>query len=229
MRIFGILLAGGTGSRMNLDKPKQFLAFRNKTIMEYTIEKFVKCSSIDEIVLVMNSEYIGEAKGIIERNNYGKIIDIIPGGNTRQESTYNALKFIEDRKVDIVVIHDSVRPFVTNLIIENAIVAAIEYDGSDVCVKTTDTIVCEKDGFILQIPDRNILYNGQTPQTFKYNVIKSSHERALQEKFIETTDDVKIALRYGYKIKIVEGSYSNIKLTTQEDIEILKRLFEIEY
>jgi len=229
MRIFGILLAGGTGSRMNLDKPKQFLAFRNKTIMEYTIEKFVKCSSIDEIVLVMNSEYIGEAKGIIERNNYGKIIDIIPGGNTRQESTYNALKFIEDRKVDIVVIHDAVRPFVTNLIIENAIVAAIEYDGSDVCVKTTDTIVCEKDGFILQIPDRNILYNGQTPQTFKYNVIKSSHERALQEKFIETTDDVKIALRYGYKIKIVEGSYSNIKLTTQEDIEILKRLFEIEY
>ncbi|MDP4143935.1 MAG: 2-C-methyl-D-erythritol 4-phosphate cytidylyltransferase [Bacillota bacterium] len=225
MRIYAILLAGGSGSRMNMDKPKQFLKFEDKTIMEHTVEKFVKSQIIDEIVIVMNKQYIDESKAIIDKRCYDKRISIIEGGSSRQESTFNALEYLKDKNPEIVVIHDIVRPFITDAIIRESVEEARIYGAVDVCVKTTDTIVQSSNGFIDTIPKREFLYNGQTPQVFKYEIIKKAHDVAVSEKFTDTTDDVKLVLRINEKVKIVEGSYDNVKLTTQSDIELFKKLF----
>ncbi|WP_264847947.1 2-C-methyl-D-erythritol 4-phosphate cytidylyltransferase [Clostridium omnivorum] len=225
MKTYAVLLAGGSGLRMNIDLPKQFMTFNNKTIMEYTVDKFNKCSMIDEIVIVMNKQYISKAQEILNKVKFNKNVVVIEGGSSRQESTYMALKHLSNKNADIVVIHDVVRPFITEDIIKKSILEAADYGAVDVCVKATDTIVKEKDGFIDFIPRREELYNGQTPQVFKYSIIKKAHEAAINDNFTDTTDDVKLVLRIGQKVKIVEGSYDNIKLTTQSDIELFKKLF----
>jgi 2-C-methyl-D-erythritol 4-phosphate cytidylyltransferase len=222
--IYAVLLAGGSGQRMQMDKPKQFMEFDGKSIMEYTIEKFDTCEMIDEIVAVMNENYIDEAKNIIRNKCFNKNIHIISGGSTRQASSYEAIKFLKDKNAEIVVFHDMVRPFINHDIIEKSIEETKEHGAVDVCVKTTDTIIKNKDGFVDSIPDRSELYNGQTPQVFKYDIITKAHETALEEGFTNTTDDVKLVLRIGNKVKIVEGSYENIKLTTQSDIELFSKI-----
>jgi 2-C-methyl-D-erythritol 4-phosphate cytidylyltransferase len=223
-----IILAAGKGERiLGTTVPKQFIKLKNKPILAYTLEVFQQCNRINGIVLVVNSDKKDYCENeIIKRFSFSKVEKIVVGGKTRQESSYNGIKALKNEKADIVVIHDAARPFVTKEIIIECIEAAKDYGASDVCVNATDTIVKEKYGFIEEIPDRSSLWCGQTPQAFRYELILEAHEKARRKFSVKATDDASLVLKLGHKVKIVEGSYENIKITNPIDIKTAEKILE---
>jgi len=220
----GILLAGGIGKRLESSAPKQLMVFKSKTILEHTVTVFDKCDSIDKIILVVNEQIKEKAEEICNRLN--KSTDIILGGNTRQESSFAALDFLRKDNPKIVVIHDIVRPFITHDIIDETIKEAKIHGAVDVVVEAADTIVIAKDGFISEIPDRKFYYFGQTPQTFQYDLIYNAHKKANEDEYHNATDDAQLFLRLGHKVKIVNGTEINIKLTSKEQIPIFEAIIK---
>lgn len=223
-----IIVAAGKGERMNTEVKKQYIKLHNKPILAYTIEKFENNNEIDDIILVTGKNDIKYCKEeIVEKYKFNKVKKIIEGGNERQYSVFNGLKEIS-KNTDIVLIHDGVRPFVSNDDIYNIIYNAHKYDGCILGVKVKDTVkVCDENNFITNTPDRRFIYLAQTPQAFKYDLILKAYESLINSKCI-LTDDSMILEKIGYKIKIIEGSYTNIKITTPDDLyfgeAILKQL-----
>jgi len=220
-----IILGGGLGSRFGRNTPKQFIVINTRAILIETLEIFNTCSDIDKILIVMHEKYIQKTHKLISNFTLNKDFEIIIGGRTRQESSYKALSHINENPPSIVVIHDAVRPLVTRKIITDSIRAAEKYGAVDVVVKATDTIVYAKNGFIVNIPDRECYYYGQTPQSFKYDIIWKAHQLAKKDDFTNATDDAKLVLRLDKKVRIVQGNYSNIKLTNSQDFQFIKTLF----
>lgn len=226
---FAVILAGGNGIRMEgYPVPKQFINLGTRPIIIHTLEKFEYNINIDRILIVMNPDWVEYTTIILKNYNFNKIDTIIEGGKTRQQSSYNALKFYEKilKPNDIILLHDAVRPFVDSRIINDCIDCAKEYGAADTAVKTNDTIVSVDNGFISEMPDRKMLYNGQTPQAFKYSVIYQAHKIAVCDNFTNTTDDVRLVLRTGNKVKIVNGDYNNIKITTNSDLDFAKKMLD---
>lgn len=213
-----IIVAAGAGKRMNSSVAKQFIEINEKTILAYTIEKFENCSEIHEIIIVVNKDSVEFCRNnIVNKYNFEKVKHIVEGGKERQDSVYNGL-LKANKKTDIVLIHDGVRPFIESENIKEVIEQTKKYDCCVLGVKVKDTIkVCDENGFILQTPDRSFLWAAQTPQAFKYNLILEAYEKALS-KDCSATDDSVIAEMAGHKVKLVEGSYENIKITTKEDL-----------
>ena len=177
------------------------------------------------MIVVVPAAEIDRTERMLEIYRMRKPIEVIAGGSTRQESSFNALEHLRRRgKVDIVVIHDAVRPFVTTDLIERSVEAAETYGAADVAAKTVDTIVTVESDFVKEMPDRRNLYNGQTPQTFKFDIIYQAHKQAQKDNFIETTDDIRLVLRLGKKVKLVESTLENIKITNELDLEIARVL-----
>ena len=173
---FALILAAGTGSRMgNTDKPKQFLPIYGKPLMVHTIEAFEINDEVDAIVISTNEEYIDDVKVMCKQYDLGKVKAVVAGGSTRQISVYNGLKGVIEagaKDDDIVVIHDSARPLISQKIISENIKACKEFGAVDTVIKASDTIVhSEKGEKITDIPNRSELYQGQTPQTFKLGII----------------------------------------------------------
>lgn len=223
-----IIVAAGKGERMNTEVKKQYIKLHNKPILAYTIEKFENNNEIDDIILVTGKNDIKYCKEeIVEKYKFNKVKKIIEGGNERQYSVFNGLKEIS-KNTDIVLIHDGVRPFVSNDDIYNIIYNTHKYDGCILGVKVKDTVkVCDKNNFITDTPDRRFIYLAQTPQAFKYDLILKAYESLINSNCI-LTDDSMILEKIGYKIKIIEGNYTNIKITTPDDLyfgeAILKQL-----
>ena len=222
-----VIVAAGTGSRMNMGINKQFIKLEGKEIIYYTIEKFYKNENIDDIVVVVKEE---EAeffrKEILDKYNF-KNIKLAYGGKERQDSVYNGLKSL-DKNCNIVLIHDGARPFVSNKIIDKSIEEAKENKAIVVGVPVKDTIkVIDNDKNIVDTPNRNILWAVQTPQTFDYNLLIKSYEDAFKDGFYGT-DDAMLVERIGYKVKMVEGSYNNIKITTQEDLGLGSQILKVQ-
>ena len=214
-----VIVAAGTGSRMNMGINKQFIKLEGKEVIVYTIEKFYNNPNIDDIVVVVKeSESEFFKKEIIERYNF-KNIKIAYGGKERQDSVYNGLKLL-DKKCDVVLIHDGARPFVSNKTIDICIEEAKEHKAIVVGVPVKDTIkVIDDNNNIVDTPNRSILWAVQTPQTFDYNILLDAYEDAYKSGFYGT-DDAMLVERIGHKVKMVEGSYNNIKITTKEDLNI---------
>lgn len=218
-----IIVAGGVGNRMNSDIPKQFIEVMGKPIIAYTINSLSKCDEISEIIIVTLNDYLVFCKDIVDEFAFKKVSKIVCGGKTRQESVFNGLKEIDDN-VDIVVIHDGARPMIDPETVSECIANACEFGCAAVGVKTKDTLkVVSPDGFIESTADREKLWQVQTPQVFKKDIICSVHIEAAAN--INTaTDDCMLAENAGYKIKMVEGKYENIKITTPQDVYIMKGL-----
>ena len=214
-----VIVAAGTGSRMNMGINKQFIKLEGKEVIVYTIEKFYNNPNIDDIVVVIKeSESEFFKKEIVERYNF-KNIKIAYGGKERQDSVYNGLKLL-DEKCDIVLIHDGARPFVSNKTIDTCIEEAKEHKAIVVGVPVKDTIkVIDNNNNIVDTPNRSVLWAVQTPQTFNYNILLNAYEDAFKSRFYGT-DDAMLVERIGHKVKMVEGSYNNIKITTKEDLNI---------
>ena len=222
-----VIVAAGTGSRMNMGINKQFIKLEGKEIIAYTIEKFYNNSNIEDIVVVVKedeSEFF--KKEILDKYNF-KNVKIAYGGKERQDSVYNGLKLL-DEKCDVVLIHDGARPFVSDKIIDKSIEEAKEHKAIVVGVPVKDTIkVIDNDKNIVDTPNRNVLWAVQTPQTFDYNILIDAYKDAFKNKFYGT-DDAMLVERIGYKVKMLEGSYNNIKITTQEDLSVGSQILRVQ-
>lgn len=216
MKVTVIIAAGGKGTRIGAGKNKVFLKLIDKEVLYYTISAFENNKNIDDIIVVTAEADIGDCEKLINRYNFTKIAKIIKGGKTRQESVIKGLRECDG---DIVLIHDGARAFVTDSEIDNTLSDCIKYGAAAVGVKCKDTLKISSGGFIKETVDRENTYLIQTPQAFQRKEILSLHEKAFAEG-LEATDDCMIAEHYGVKIKISEGSYDNIKLTTPEDMII---------
>ena len=222
-----VIVAAGTGSRMKMGINKQFIKLEGKEIIAYTIEKFYNNSNIEDIVVVVKedeSEFF--KKEILDKYNF-KNIKIAYGGKERQDSVYNGLKSL-DKKCDVVLIHDGARPFVSDKIIYNCIEEVKEHKAIVVGVPVKDTIkIIDNDKNIVDTPNRSVLWAVQTPQTFDYNILIDAYKDAFKSGFYGT-DDAMLVERNGYKVKMVEGSYNNIKITTQEDLSVGSQILKIQ-
>jgi 2-C-methyl-D-erythritol 4-phosphate cytidylyltransferase len=207
-----ILTAGGTSSRYG-DKNKLLEKINSKTVIEYALAPFLKFDEISQIIIPANISIIEELKDIFNNRN----ISIIEGGKTRQESVFKALQKVSG---EYVLIHDGARPLVTEEIIKNVINLVQEKGAVTVMTKTTDTIKeVDEDGKIIKTIDRSKLYNTQTPQAFKTDLIKDAHNKLKDENH---TDDSSMLEELGVPVYIAEGSYTNIKITSKNDLNFAK-------
>ena len=227
MRTIAIILAGGTGSRCGLDKPKQFFEYEGRTILEYSVEAFHRNAHVDEIWVVANPDFLDETVGFVRRNDWKKVKNVIAGGMERYDSTLNALKAVKvaknpDETVDFckILFHDAVRPFVSQRIIDDVCEALENHDAVNVTIPVTDTIITCDNGKMTAVPERRCLQRVQTPQGFRFHVIDEAYRRALQDADFKATDDCGVVFRYCPEIEIflVEGEETNMKITYKEDL-----------
>ena len=227
-----LILAAGTGSRMgNADKPKQFLPIYGKPLMIHTIEAFEMHDNIDKIVVVTSEGYDDQVKVWCKQYDLSKVKAVTIGGDSRQISVYNGLQAIKElgaKEDDVILIHDAARPLISKNIISKNIEACTKYDAVDTVIQASDTIIKSVDGeTISDIPVRKELYQGQTPQTFKLGLILQAHENAKAGKIPNVTDDAKLVISMGKAVHLVEGSKQNFKITTFDDLMMLKALLKI--
>ncbi|QAA30796.1 2-C-methyl-D-erythritol 4-phosphate cytidylyltransferase [Clostridium manihotivorum] len=215
-RVCVVIVAGGKGKRMGTDVAKQYISIGGKPILYYAIKAFADCKNVDEIILVTQKDEIEYCKSqIVEKFNL-PVKTIVEAGAERQDSVYNGLNSIDD--CDLVLIHDAARPFVTSTIIEKGIKFAEDFGAAAPGVTPKDTIkVKGNDGFSIETPDRNTLFAVQTPQCFKYKMIKDCHEK-IKNANIPVTDDTMAFEMFYNKVFLYEGDYKNIKITTPEDL-----------
>jgi 2-C-methyl-D-erythritol 4-phosphate cytidylyltransferase len=224
MKADAVIVSAGKGVRFVEGKKKQFYSLAGKPILAHTLDKFETCPLIRSILLVVGQEDMDFClKEVIEKYKFQKISQIVPGGKRRQESVKNGMDVLP-KDTDIVVIHDGVRPFVSKAMIEDSIHSAVRYGAVVLAMPVKDTIkMSHPDGTVLKTLDRESLWQVQTPQTFQVNIIKEAYHRATEDGFIGT-DDASLVERMGGKVHILPGSYTNIKITTPEDL-LLANLF----
>jgi 2-C-methyl-D-erythritol 4-phosphate cytidylyltransferase len=216
--ISAVIVAGGKGKRMGSALPKQFLKINGVEILALTIEKFEKCSIVDEILVVVSNDEIDYCRSnIIDRYNFTKVKKVVNGGKERFNSVYNGLKNCS-KETDIVIIHDGVRPFVTQDMIKNSAECAKKYGACAAGVAIKDTIkLKDRENYIEKTINRDELIAIQTPQAFDYNLILKAYNNSI-EKGIFSTDDTMLIEALHKKVRIIDGSYLNIKITTPEDL-----------
>lgn len=224
-----VILAGGSGTRLGNDTPKQFLKVAGKQVIEHTIDVFENCALIDEICIVSKPDYVTEVEELVVKNLYKKVKKILNGGKERYDSSLAAINAYTDDDANLLF-HDAVRPLVNESIIKDCIEALKQYNAVDVAAKTTDTIISvDANECIDFIPNRAYLRNGQTPQCFKRGTIRRAYELALADPNFVTTDDCGTVRRYMPEepIFVVAGENSNMKLTYLEDLFLLDKLFQL--
>lgn len=214
-----VIVAAGKGRRMGTEISKQFLPLCGKEILAHTVEKFEKAACIRDIILVTGGDALQDVRQMVQEYGWKKIISVTEGGKERQDSVFLGLQQVP-QDTEIVLIHDGVRPFVTEEILERSIAAAKETGGCVAGVPAKDTIkVCDAEGFAIATPNRSTLRQIQTPQTFRRKEILAAYEKAKADGFLGT-DDASVAEHSGFPVRVIMGSYSNIKITTKEDLLI---------
>lgn len=229
--IFGVVLAGGIGSRMgNVEKPKQFMEIGGKPIIIHTIEKFAVNPQFERIIVLSPRQWIKYTQDMVKRYiPRCDAIDVIEGGSTRNETVMNSIRHIEENygldEDTIIVTHDSVRPFVTHRILEENIRYAKETGACDTVIPASDTIVASQDGRIISdIPDRSKMYQGQTPQSFRAKKLRDVYQGLSREEKEILTDACKILVLKGEKVHLVAGEVFNIKITYPNDLRVAESL-----
>ena len=229
--IFGAILAGGTGSRMNIaDMPKQFLPLGDKPIILHTLEKFLLCDRMDRVYVGVHPDWVGHMQDLLERQVPQKErVTLVLGGGDRNSTIFNIVDKIEadwgQSDDHLIVTHDAVRPFVTLRILEENIEAARAFGACDTVVSAVDTIVVSENGeTISQIPDRRLMYQGQTPQSFRISLLKRLYQSLDEEEKAILTDACKICVVRQTPVRLVEGDVSNLNITTVSDYKIAQAM-----
>lgn len=230
MKHIAIVLAAGSGKRMGSDCPKQYIELEGKPILYYCLKTF-EDSFIDEIIIVTREndiDYVSEE--IVSKYDFHKVKKVIPGGKERYDSVYNGLVAIDDED-SYVYIHDGARAFISNIILEKTRETVKEFGACLVCVPSKDTIkVSDEEGNVADTPRRSTLWCAQTPQVFKRSIILDAFNKMKSDdnSVKEITDDASVVEMYSdIKVKIVEGEYTNIKITTPEDLELGKMILKM--
>ncbi len=219
-----IILAGGRGRRMGQDTPKQFLDLAGAPVIAWSMRACAGATGISGMLLVCPEDERGRMESIAGLYGAGLVRDIVSGGETRQGSVYNALGALPFAVDDILLFHDAARPFVSSRAILDCIEATRAHGAAATYVKATDTVTEGIDGFVIAIPPRERLFAAQTPQGFRYAVIRDAHERARAAGVFDASDDVRLVMESGVKVKMVEGDYRNIKITTAFDYEVARMI-----
>ena len=224
MRHIAIILAGGMGSRVGGETPKQLLPLADgRSILEHSVDAFEAAPSIDEIAVVMHPEWMDEAKQLCERNNWSKVQKIIPGGSERWESSWHALLAYMDESDAALWFHDAARPFVSQRILADVAEALETHEAVTVAVPVTDTLykVNSEELTVNSIPSRSEYMRAQTPQAFHMNLVQSAYMKAVAEGDALATDDAGIVRKYEprHPIYIVLGEEANRKITYAEDLK----------
>ncbi len=229
--VYGVVLAGGIGSRMgNVEKPKQFMEVGKKPIIIHTIEKFVVNPHFERVIVLVPKQWIKYTQDVVRRYiRQHSCVDVIEGGSTRNETVMNSISHIEQHyeldEETIIVTHDSVRPFVTHRILEDNIRFAKEFGACDTVIAATDTIVRSSDhAMIADIPDRSEMYQGQTPQSFKAKRLREVYQNLTKEEKEILTDCCKIYVLKGEKVHLVEGEVFNMKITFPFDLRMAQAI-----
>jgi D-ribitol-5-phosphate cytidylyltransferase len=226
-----LILAGGKGTRMGIaDQPKQFIDIYGKPLIIHTLESFDRHVDIDYIAVSCLEPWKEDLRIWIRKYEINKVKWIVDGGESRQESVYNGINTISEELCDndVVLVHDSARPLLSHRIISDNIEAAKLYGAADTVIPATDTIIKSVDSEIItDVPKRKELYLGQTPQSFKLSVIKDAHSYSKKHNIMDATDDCQLALKAGYKVHLVKGDNLNFKITTLEDLLLLKSMIKM--
>jgi len=227
MKADAIIVSAGKGQRFMEGRKKQYFSLGGKPILAHTLDQFDTCSLIRSILLVVGQEDQDYClKEIIEKFKYRKISQVIPGGKRRQDSVKNGLDGLSAHS-EVIVIHDGVRPFVTKEMIEDSIRSAIRFGAAIIAMPVKDTIkMTQPDGTVLKTLDRESLYQAQTPQTFQASLIQEAYLKATEDGFVGT-DDASLVERLGKKVHILPGSYTNIKITTPEDLMLAELILKM--
>ncbi|MBQ9245305.1 2-C-methyl-D-erythritol 4-phosphate cytidylyltransferase [bacterium] len=226
MSVYGAILAGGTGSRMtNHSIPKQFIELKNKPIIIRTIERMLSSNCFDKLFIAIHTDYTEYLKDLLKENNIpDNKIYITNGGKERIDSIRNVMKAIKDNGAeynDVIITHDAVRPFISKRIIEDSIKAVNEFGACVAVVPAVDTMyVLDNNEYISSFPDRKTLFNGQAPDSFKFGILDDALNKLTEEEAKIITGTVQICAAKGYKIKTIKGDYTNIKITTENDLSI---------
>ena len=237
MRNIAVILAGGTGSRMGAEVPKQFLPIAGRAVIEYAVDAFDSHPAIDEVAVVMHPEWRGRMEAIAAANGWAKLKKIVDGGAERYMSSLNAIMAYIDEPDDTnLLLHDAARPWVSAEIVDRVVAALKHNEAVGVAVPSTDTVwevhpdmsaemLMERGKFemprlVARIPERKLMWRAQTPQAFRLPLIRDAYQRALQDPQFMATDDCGVVRKYipGTKICVVEGSEENKKITFAEDM-----------
>ena len=220
-KVTAIILVAGNSTRFGQNRNKNFELINGKSVLSYSINAFNQNKYVDDIIIVVRERDKDIVEEIINREEIDKEIKLVLGGNTRQESVHNAIK---NTASDIVIIHDGARPAIKQRYIDNAIEEMSNFKGVTIGVKSKDTIkITDDKGIVVNTTKRSNTWLIQTPQCFDREVLIELHEKY---KNTEVTDDCMLLEKENYKIKIIEGDYTNIKVTTFEDMDIIRTFFE---
>lgn len=216
-RVTAIILVAGNSRRYGKNRNKNFEEVKGKTILSYSLVAFDKNELIDHIILAVKEEEIPMIKDIIQKEKLTKSVTLVIGGKERNESVYHC---IQETDSDIVIIHDSARPVIKQEYINKCVESMEEFKGVTMGVKAKDTIkITNQENIIIETTKRSNTWIIQTPQCFDRKILLEMHEKYIND---EVTDDCMLLEKDNYKVKVIEGDYTNIKITTQEDLNIIK-------
>lgn len=217
-----IIAAAGTGTRMHSDLAKQMIEVGGLPVLIHTLNRFEACEAVDQVILVLQPSMTSQVLALIAKYGLKKVSRVVAGGSERQDSVYRGLQVVNDATA-IVVIHDAVRPFVRPDEIRAVIERARLTGAAVLATPATDTIKQVQSGRVQRTLDRRRVYHAQTPQAFRYPIIKEAYERAIGEGF-SGTDDSQLVERSGHKVSVVEGSHLNIKITRPFDLHLAEMI-----
>jgi 2-C-methyl-D-erythritol 4-phosphate cytidylyltransferase len=226
-----LIFAGGSGTRMNSTaQPKQFLQLYGKEIIIHTIENFERHPEIDGIAVVCIESWIPFLKTVLEKYNIGKVKWLVSGGKTGHESIYRGLSAIKNDVTDdsIVLVHDGVRPLITQELVSNCIASVLAYGNAITVTPEIETVVSidNHNGRIMDITDRSKCFNAKAPQCFRFADLWQGHTLAKTDGLTDMIDSASLMRHYGYELYAVQGNFENIKITTASDFYVFRALYE---
>ena len=222
--VVAVIPSAGKGERMKANKPKQFLEIKGTPLLIHTLLKFEKHPQVDAVILSVSNEFINLTKKLVSSYNLKKVLKIVEGGKTRQESVFNGVK-ASPSETEIFLIHDAVRPFISSDLIGKIIKTAKDFGTGIPAIPVRDTLNKVSKEEIIENIDRTGLFCIQTPQGIRADILKDLLEKAQREKLV-FSDESTLLLHYGYKAKIVEGSFLNFKITYPEDLFLAEKLID---
>ena len=230
-----VIFAGGSGTRMNSgSKPKQFLELQGKPILVYTLELFDSHPEIDAICVSCIEPWIPYLNSLLERFHISKVVSVVPGGATGQDSIYNGLIAAREYALSkgcvedaFVLVHDGVRPLINHDTISDNIRCAKENGNCVTCIPATETFIVDNHDGTVTIPERNASFIARAPQTFKLVDILASHEAAIQQGKHDYIDSCTLMSSFGHKIHRINGPVENIKITTPTDFYLFRTFVEV--
>jgi 2-C-methyl-D-erythritol 4-phosphate cytidylyltransferase len=220
-----VIPAAGIGARMQANRAKQMMELAGVPLLVHTLRRFEACDAVHQVILVLQPNLTSDVLALISRHNLKKIARVVGGGAERQDSVYRGLQVINPKTAGVVAVHDAVRPFVRPEEIRQVIERAESSGAALMALAATDTIKQVHRGRVQRTLDRKRIYHAQTPQAFRYEIIKAAYDRAYAEGYA-ATDDAQLVERAGHRVAVVEGAPINIKITRPFDLRVAEAIHE---